>query len=648
MEKQQVGETLVPTKYEIWSDGVFLKKEGLPPKPGKSRKQKPLNEEIKRRLMVGQVAPQGYATPSVARRCPSELLPDRYRVALGPVWFEAQGAVQGLSDIWVKLAWRLPYSGETTSHWVPLKTLSSQHLLTELANKGLPVSPKIWSTLTYLTECYAENAMTLPRRIISSRMGWQVLTPAKKSEPEKWLMLIGEDAIGPADMESAELLPGCPTDMVEGWTFASEYGEGEESGKTLTSVADHLSAPESTEDQSIRLWTDKFQELLQDLDSEHQSALRWLTYATFAAPLLEPAQWRGFLIHHCGDTSIGKSAAADFAMSAWGNPRKIVLDFNATPVAIPEIFKHINHLPMVFDELQAFSAKDDIRTIQPILYALILGRSKLRAKKDGGLADNRYSYKTIIKTTGEQPLITDDGRDLGGVRSRVLQFDMPVLLPHHPKPLHQWIDNGMIYGGPSRRYVREVVTILNDPNRGSVWIQNQANELQTKISAQLTRQDARYAHFAVVALAQAIALQSLFSVPFSAAKKVAITDSVAVSKSLYLDSRTSYADECLEFLRGHLISERGRYVDYDNPVECERLDRGEIKGLVGIFNAVEGETWYIPDQVDEVLRKSGRNPGKVWQSLKRLKRLCVDKRGGERLTATRLVGAKTLQVRVVR
>lgn len=144
---------------------------------------------------------------------------------------------------------------------------------------------------------------------------------------------------------------------------------------------------------------------------------RFLTSAALAAPLLRPLRHRSFLVHNWGDTRIGKTAALKAALSAWGDPDRLLTSFYATKVGLERLAGFYKDLPVGVDERQVAHQSGDY--IDSLAYMLTLGSSKVRGAKGGGL-QGTADWLTIIMTTGEEPLARETSH--GGMFSRVLDL----------------------------------------------------------------------------------------------------------------------------------------------------------------------------------------------------------------------------------
>lgn len=175
-----------------------------------------------------------------------------------------------------------------------------------------------------------------------------------------------------------------------------------------------------------------------------QPFARAMLAASFASPILEPLQHRVGLMHLWHSSRSGKTAGLKFAISVWGNPLKLMGNFNSTAVGLERRAGTLKHLPLGLDELQVLNEK----RLSPalIVYSLGNGYGKTRGSKHGGLQDVP-SWRNFIISTGEQPLSCESSMD--GVNSRVLElYGQPIPDTEFGRQVHQISESHYGFAGP--------------------------------------------------------------------------------------------------------------------------------------------------------------------------------------------------------
>ena len=144
---------------------------------------------------------------------------------------------------------------------------------------------------------------------------------------------------------------------------------------------------------------------------------RFILAASFAAPLLRIVKQRIFFIYNWGGSKGGKTAALKAALSAWGDPERLMVNFNATQVGLERTASFYCDLPLGIDERQLAGINQG--ALEKIVYMIASGTGKLRGAKGGGL-QTIHQWRTVAIATGEEPLSTDTTQT--GVSTRVLEI----------------------------------------------------------------------------------------------------------------------------------------------------------------------------------------------------------------------------------
>lgn len=162
----------------------------------------------------------------------------------------------------------------------------------------------------------------------------------------------------------------------------------------------------------------KYEEWIEHMGKCRENYIfRFILAASFAAPLLKIMNHRIFMVHNWGNTRFGKTAALKAALSVWGDPEGLIGNFNATRVGLEKMASFFKDLPLGIDEKQVAGNKQDF--IESLVYMLSLGKSKVRGTKNGGV-QNSSSWRSIILTTGEEPIIASNSQ--GGINTRVVEI----------------------------------------------------------------------------------------------------------------------------------------------------------------------------------------------------------------------------------
>lgn len=556
---QRIGEFEVPYGYEIWGDGIYYAEEAS----------------------TDGGAPNLQSTPTGARRAVLKI------VAHEPVWIRRFGRTLDTSEQLVELAFRDAFTHDVQTEWVNRLQLASKQMLVKLSRLGVPVNDgNINHMLHYLDAALHTNGTRLEVVLVAARNGaYQVDFLVEDEEAQETVKrsgygwLVGDRWIGP---------------------------------ETTRVVADprnmHASAQGYTISGSEEEWFAHFKQVC-----EIGPIARWLTYSTFAAPLLRFVRQRTFIIHHWGESGGGKTSLAKFAMSAWGDPARLTQSFNRTQLSFIELFRHIDDLPVTFDELQASGMKDHA----PLIYALCLEQGRGRASPDGRLQEQVASWRSVVRMTGEEPIIGKGGMvDLGGQANRVVQIGTPVLTSEQAGNTHRWLE-GRHFGWGGLRFLEGLQHLMSYPD-GEQALQDKFEEFRLEIFGALSESvHSRVLHLTIVALATYLANRWFFDEDPAFAKQSAIADAIAVGKSIASEEvRETLAEQALQLFRDHFVSHRGTWYDLSDVSQQDLLARGEYRQLTGVLAPTE--VWLVQKEANALLNKAGLPTRRVWADLHRL------------------------------
>lgn len=144
---------------------------------------------------------------------------------------------------------------------------------------------------------------------------------------------------------------------------------------------------------------------------------RFILASSFAAPLLRILSQRIFFVYNWGGSKSGKTAGLKAALSVWGDPERLMVNFNATQVALERMAGFYNDLPLGIDERQLAGQKQE--SLEKIVYMIASGTGRARGSKGGGL-QTMSTWRTVALATGEEPLSTETTQT--GVSTRVLEI----------------------------------------------------------------------------------------------------------------------------------------------------------------------------------------------------------------------------------
>lgn len=284
----------------------------------------------------------------------------------------------------------------------PRSTIFSSRSITALADLGCTItSENAKQVVRFLGALEAENIDIIPKADATSTFGWQ---PGKRFVP-------GYDKGIALDIDPSQK------------NMAAAYCQSGSMNRWLDHMAPHR----------VR---DKF---------------RFILAASFAAPLLRIVKQRIFFVYNWGGSKGGKTAALKAALSAWGDPERLMVNFNATQVGLERTAAFYCDLPLGIDERQL--AGNNQGSLEKIVYMIASGTGKIRGAKGGGL-QTVHQWRTVALATGEEPLSTDTTQT--GVSTRVLEiYGGPFDNEQDAGLMHQ--QAAMDYGWAGPAFIEKII-----------------------------------------------------------------------------------------------------------------------------------------------------------------------------------------------
>lgn len=284
----------------------------------------------------------------------------------------------------------------------PRSTIFTARGITVLADLGCTVtSENAKMVVRFLSALEAENIDIINKSDATSTFGWQ---PGKRFIPGR---------------EQGIVLDIDPSQK----GMATAYCQVGEEKKWIDTMAPHRCR-------------DKF---------------RFILAASFAAPLLRVLHQRIFFVYNWGGSKGGKTAALKAALSAWGDPERLMVNFNATQVGLERTASFYCDLPLGIDERQLAGRNQE--GLEKTVYMIASGTGKIRGSKGGGLQAT-HQWRTVALATGEEPMSTETTQT--GVSTRVLEiYGGPFENEKDAGRMHQ--ESCMNYGWHGPAFVNRLI-----------------------------------------------------------------------------------------------------------------------------------------------------------------------------------------------
>lgn len=447
----------------------------------------------------------------------------------------------------------------------PRSTIFSSRKITDLADLGCTVtSENARQVVKFLGALEAENIEVIPRNDATSTFGWQ---PGRRFLP-------GHDDGITLDIDPSQK------------GMAAAYCRSGTLEKWVANMAPHRAR-------------EKF---------------RFILAASFAAPLLRIVKQRIFFVYNWGGSKGGKTAALKAALSAWGDPERLMVNFNATQVGLERTAAFYCDLPLGIDERQLAGTKQE--SLEKIVYMIASGTGKIRGSKTGGI-QTTYQWRTVALATGEEPLSTETSQT--GVSTRVLEiYGGPFDNEQDAATMHQQAAMDCGWAGPA--FIEKILAM---DERAIVEDYERMQEYVREISD--GKNGSHISGIAAVALADYLIDQWFFGgtqeKAWEAAKAMAA--SILINQ---VESNTMDVNEnAVQFVVDWVLSNSAYF------------GTNAVGTCLG-FTTDSGNTAYIfPTMLNQALTKAGYSPRKTMKYMAEqgLIGTEIDKRTGKKVYSVR-------------
>ncbi|SHE89532.1 DUF927 domain-containing protein [Caloramator proteoclasticus] len=361
--------------------------------------------------------------------------------------------------------------------------------------------------------------------------------------------------------------------------------------------------------------------------ARENAVARFVISASFASILLEPLHKRGFFIHLWHNSRSGKTATIKLAMSAFGNPHKLIGSFNSTLVGLERMAAALRNLPFAIDELQVLNTKK-IST-ENIIYMLAQGQGRTRGSKEGGIQET-LTWRNIILTTGEEAMIGDNTQD--GANTRTFEiYAKPVEDISLASLMHEVSEEH--YGFAGSEFVTKLCKDVCDKKDFLTALYE-----DFKARLKVKYQDCIHIdEVSIVCLGDYLSSIYVFGEDEVSAKENAIKTALAMIENNRQLMRNDNIERAWEVFCGWVIANNQRF-QFDTPSpRYGRIDANE-NYLV------------IPTYAHKALEEAGFSPKKVFRGFAERGYIesQVDSEGIRRFQISRSIGGKSCRVYVVK
>ena len=383
--------------------------------------------------------------------------------------------------------------------------------------------------------------------------------------------------LGALEAENIDLIPKNDATSTFGWQPGKRFLPGHDDGLTLDiDPSQRGMAAAYCKNGTMERWVEHM--------TPHRARMkfRFILAAGFAAPLLRIVKQRIFFVYNWGGSKGGKTAALKATLSAWGDPERLMVSFNATQVGLERTAAFYCDLPLGIDERQL--AGNNQGALEKIVYMIASGTGKIRGSKGGGL-QTIHQWRTVALATGEEPLSTETTQT--GVSTRVLEiYGGPFDNEADAALMHQQSATDCGWAGPA--FIEKILQM--DERRIVELYEEMQNYVRTVSEG---KNGSHIAGIAAVALADALIDTWFFggewAVSWASAKQMASDILVNQVES----NATDVNENAVQFIVDWVLSNKA----YFGP--------NTVGTCLG-FTSETGNTAYIfPSMLNQALTKAG-------------------------------------------
>lgn len=389
--------------------------------------------------------------------------------------------------------------------------------------------------------------------------------------------------LGALESENIDIIPKNDATSTFGWQPGRRFIPGHDEGITLDIDPSRRGmAAAYCQNGTMERWIEHM--------APHRSRekFRFILAASFAAPLLRIVKQRIFFVYNWGGSKGGKTAALKAALSAWGDPERLMVNFNATQVGLERTAAFYCDLPLGIDERQL--AGNNQGALEKIVYMIASGTGKIRGAKSGGI-QTVHQWRTVALATGEEPLSTETSQT--GVSTRVLEiYGGPFDNEQDAALMHQQAAMDCGWAGPAfiehilQMDEREIVERYEDMQR---YIRETSQG----------KNGSHIAGIAAVALADSL-IDEWF---FGGNPRESVAEAKRMAASILINqveaNTTDVNENAVQFIVDWVLANRSYF------------GANAIGTCLG-FTSESGNTAYIfPSMLNQALTKAGYSPRKT-------------------------------------
>lgn len=317
------------------------------------------------------------------------------------------------------------------------------------------------------------------------------------------------------------------------------------------------------------------------------------------------------------------TAALKAALSAWGDPERLMVNFNATQVGLERTAAFYCDLPLGIDERQLAGTKQE--SLEKIVYMIASGTGKIRGSKTGGI-QTTYQWRTVALATGEEPLSTETSQT--GVSTRVLEiYGGPFDNEQDAAMMHQ--RSAMDFGWAGPAFIEKILAM---DERDIVEEYERMQSYVREISD--GKNGSHISGIAAVALADSMIDQWFFGGTKDKAWEAAKAMAGSILINQVESNSTDVNENAVQFITDWVLSNKAYF------------GTNAIGTCLGFTTDNGNKAYIFPSMLNQALSKAGYSPRKTMKYMAEqgLVGTEVDKRTGKKVYSVR----RTFESRLAR
>ena len=392
------------------------------------------------------------------------------------------------------------------------------------------------------------------------------------------------------EAENMDLISKSMTTSTYGWQGDDQFLPGAANDTIVLDIDSSLKARAAAFEERGTL--DEWKALMEPY--RERDKFRFILAAGFAPPLLKLLKVRTFVVYNWGDSKGGKTAALKAALSAWGVPQDLMVNFNITQTALEHTAEFFSDLPLGVDERQLAGGNNQ-NQLEKYIYMLSSEIGKGRGTKSGGL-QQISKWKTIALMTGEEPIALDTTQ--AGVSTRTVEiYGGPFKSQDDARKMHQGVDAQCGIAGPE--FVKKLIAC---PKKELINAFKDLNDSIMNLSENLDSSHA--ADLATVALADALIDTWLFKGE-DGINAESVGRSLRMAKSILEEQLASGSVDVNESAKQYIVD----WILSNK----EQFGEKVIGTCLGKLN--NGIVYIFPSILNETLKRAGYSPRKTLRHL---------------------------------